>query len=94
MARKPETALVDKIRKELGRRGIYTIKIHGDPYQPKGEADLICCVEGRFVALEVKVDGNEPSTLQEYTMKLIRQSGGTAAAVWSVEEAIEAVKCN
>lgn len=92
MTAKPETVLVNAIRRELGRRGIYVIKVHGDPYQPSGEPDLICCVRGRFVALEAKIEGNQPTALQGHQLRRIRDAGGRAVVVWSVEQAIEAVE--
>lgn len=92
MTAKPETALVNAIRRELGRRGIYVVKIHGDPYQPSGEPDLLCCIRGRFVALEVKVGDNQPTILQRHQLRLIRDAGGLAVVVWSVEQALEAIE--
>lgn len=61
--------------------------------QQGGIPDIIGCVEGRFVALEVKSpDGNHPVTeLQEHTLKEITEAEGLAAVVRSVDQAKQVV---
>lgn len=60
-----------------------------------GGSDLIACVRGRFVALEVKPPGarTEPerARLQEQFRALVRANGGFACVVRSVDEALAAV---
>ena len=48
---------------------IQQLAISGDP-------DLILCVRGRFVALELKAEGEKPRKLQEYKLEKIRKAGG------------------
>lgn len=96
MARQqPESALVNKIKNKLSTSlgGSWT-KIHGGAYQRNGISDLIGCVEGKFVALEVKVPGREGTLtkLQERYLEEIRKAGGIAAMVSSVDQAIDIVK--
>lgn len=62
-------------------------KTHGGMYGTAGIPDIIACVGGRFVALEVKQPGGKLSRLQEITLGKIRAAGGVAAMVTSVEEA-------
>lgn len=85
---KRESAIVAEIRRGLHRLGYWTVKIHGDQYQPSGVPDLLCCVEGRFVAFEVKRPGEEPTPLQLYTIGEIRQAGGIAEVVESLEDCL------
>lgn len=62
-------------------------KTHGGMYGTAGILDIIACMGGRFVALEVKQPGGKPTRLQEITLGKIREAGGIAAVVTSVEEA-------
>ena len=62
-------------------------KTHGGMYGTAGIPDIIACMGGRFVALEVKQPGGKPTRLQEITLGKIREAGGIAAVVTSVEEA-------
>lgn len=91
----PEANLVKQIKSHLERKhGAFVLKIHGNRYMQNGVPDLLCCVAGRFVGLEVKVPGKEDTVtkLQKQTIKEIRQAGGIAFAVTSIEEADRIVK--
>lgn len=59
------------------------IKIHSSPFSEAGVADLLCCIEGRFVALEVKKKGNEPTPIQFSFLRSIRRAGGKAGVVYT-----------
>ena len=65
---------------------LWYFKVWGNVMQRAGIPDIVACVCGRFVAIELKAGRNKPTKLQELTMKLIRQAGGIAAPCWSVEE--------
>lgn len=92
MAKKPETKFKEKVQaylrtlphcwfykaQEVGRRGV---------------PDLICCIRGRFVALELKVEGGKIDALQEYTLRQIQSQGGGRSFVvtptsWSLVQGI------
>lgn len=91
-----ERRLTTEILKALRERWPegWWVKVHGGPMQQAGVPDILGCVEGRFVALEVKhPDGNHPVTaLQEHTLKEISEAEGIAAVVRSVDEAKDAVR--
>ncbi len=53
----------------------------------KGSADLIGCVGGRFVALEVKTRSGRVSDDQRVFLELVRRCGGFACVVHSVLDA-------
>ena len=61
-------------------------KEHGGMYGTAGIPDIICCMDGRFFAFEVKNENGKATKLQEATIRKIRAAGGTAAVVRSVEE--------
>lgn len=61
-------------------------KTHGGPYSPAGIPDIIACVDGRFVGLEVKQPGGKLTLIQEATLRKITEAGGTAHMVTCVED--------
>lgn len=91
-----EPRLVLKIKKALQAEGHYVAKIHGGRYSA-GVPDLLVCRKmqmgqlGLFVALEVKLPGKEKNVteLQAKNLRAIREAGGTAWVVSSVEAALE-----
>ena len=92
MSRQPESRLQRSIRKALGASfpGSFWFKVHGGPFVG-GIPDLVGCVRGRFIALEVKRPGKRATILQLTTINLINSAGGVATVVTSVDEAIQAV---
>lgn len=55
--------------------GWYT-KIWGGGFQKSGIPDLICCVNGVMLAVEVKASNGRPSELQKLNINRINTSGG------------------
>jgi hypothetical protein len=91
----PETQLVRRIRTALliEYPGAVLWKIHGGPMQAAGIPDLVGCIDGRFVGLEVKLPQGQHgvSKIQAATLRSIRRAGGVGEVVTSPEEALEAV---
>lgn len=71
----------------------FWIKVHGGPYQQGGIPDLIGCVNGYFIGLEVKLPGKEDTLTdrQAATLTQIGDALGIQGMVTSVEQAIELV---
>ena len=67
-------------------------KEHGGMYGMAGIPDIIACVNGRFVAFEVKVPGGKLTKLQEIALAKIRAAGGQAHRVSSAQEVAEILK--
>lgn len=87
-----ERAVVKKILDRLRSRGGFWIKLHGSPFMVAGLPDIIGCYLGRFVAFEVKRDEHgKPTRLQLFYLERIRDSGGIAQLIWSVEQAEEII---
>lgn len=55
-------------------------------YGTAGLPDIIACVNGRFVAFEVKAPSGKTTKLQEATIRKILKAGGVAAVIRSVDE--------
>ena len=52
----------------------------------KTTVDFLCCVKGRFVAIETKAVGKEPTPLQYLTLARIEDTGGIALWVGNIED--------
>ena len=68
----------NKIKAYLKSIGAYFIKTHGDRFSKVGTPDIIACVNGQFVAVEVKAENGKPSELQLYHLDEIWKAGGLA----------------
>lgn len=65
----------DEIQKSWG------FKFHAGTYTQSGIPDLIYCINGRFVAIEVKKEKGKPTELQKRKIQKIIQDGGVAVIV-------------
>jgi len=61
-------------------------KEHGGMYGTAGVPDVICCLDGRFFAFEVKTPEGRLTKLQEHTIQRIKDAGGHAFVVRSVDD--------
>jgi len=88
-----EKDIVNKIMRYLKTvPGCFAWKEHGGMYGTAGIPDIICCLNGRFVAFEVKTPSGKLTKLQESTIQKIKAAKGEAFKVTSVGEAKEIVK--
>lgn len=63
------------------------MKVHGSAYQPAGTADILACINGRFVAIEVKKpSGGVVSDLQKLKLRQVENAGGVGIIARSVED--------
>lgn len=81
-----EKQIENKIKNYLRENNIYYFKHHGNKFSRVGVPDIICCYNGKFLALEVKNKTGKLSKLQEYNIEEIKNSGGHAYVVRSLEE--------
>lgn len=86
-----ESQIQTKIIKYLNGIGAYSIKTITT--NKNGCPDIICCLNGKFIALEVKADKGIVSKLQEHNIKQIKNSGGIAEVVRSVDEVKKIIEC-
>ena len=61
-------------------------KEHIGMYGTAGVPDVICCLDGRFFAFEVKTPEGRLTKLQEHTIQRIKDAGGHAFVVRSVDD--------
>jgi len=86
-----EKRLVDKIVKALRERGVWVYKTHGGAYTRAGVPDLLLCVDGWFVGMEIKLPGCQPTKRQQYEHDQIQAAGGVAIVITSTDEALATV---
>ena len=89
---KPEKRLQDKCIEFLKQNGIYYINKFGDGYSAKGCPDLLTCINGKFVAFELKVGLNDLQDDQKIHKIRIERSGGLHYAPYTLEEFTKIVK--
>lgn len=83
-----ERAITRQIREYVsGLPHVFWFKIHGSSFQKPGIPDMLIVVDGRPVFIEIKRPGGRPTALQQLVMQQIRDAGGTAEVVWSLDDA-------
>src|SRR5690625_4700962 len=86
MKTKSEKRIEHQIRQYLDSLGAWHIKTHGNMFSRAGTPDIVACINGRFVAIEVKRPGGVVSPLQAANIELIKKAGGIASVAYSLEE--------
>lgn len=61
-------------------------------YAKAGVSDILACIKGRFVAIEVKKPGNKPSKLQENFINGVNSIGGLAFWADNLDDVKEKLK--
>ena len=71
-----ESELQKKCIEYLKQNDIYYINKYGDGRSAKGCPDLICCIQGKFVAFELKVGKGKLKPDQRIHKKRIERNKG------------------
>lgn len=79
-----ESGLQRWVLSEIRGRGGYAVV--SVPPVEAGTPDILACIGGRFLALELKTKGGVVSRIQSHRMNQIRVAGGVAEVVRSREE--------
>lgn len=84
----PEKKITKACLDWLNRQSMsYFVKIHQGPMTSTvGISDILGLICGRFVAIEVKAPGNEPTPMQMRFLNLVLQAGGNAYWVTSLDD--------
>jgi len=78
----PEKTFETKIKNYLKAEGAYFVKYFANGFTKKGIPDILACINGYFIGIEVKADSGHPSELQIHNVEEIRKSGGFAFIVY------------
>lgn len=74
----PEKTFENKVKAFIEQEGGWQVKFFANRMTKEGIPDLLTCIDGHFVAIEVKAQNGKPSELQKRTCKEIRESNGFA----------------
>ena len=71
-----EKSIENKIKQYLSKLNVYHYKVHGNGFQRSGIPDIIACINGKFLGLEIKKPGGIVSKLQNINIENIKKSKG------------------
>lgn len=77
-----EKRFENKIKEYLKEKGCWNVKFFANRMTKVGVPDIIACVNGRFVGIEVKAENGRPSELQLWNQKEIRKSNGISVIAY------------
>ncbi len=83
-----EKDITREIRGYLRSRGILHWKAWGGPMSEKGIPDILCCIKGRLIGIEVKGARGVVSPDQEKWIDRINRAGGLAFVAHSLDDVI------
>lgn len=67
----------NKVKDFLTKHGSWFIKYWGGAkFTKEGIPDILACIDGKFVAIEVKAPNGKPTVVQLVTLRKIRTTGG------------------
>ena len=77
----PEAKVKANIKEVLKMERVYYAMPIGTGWGNSGVPDFLCCVNGRFLGIEAKANGNKPTELQKKNLMDIELSGGYTAVI-------------
>lgn len=76
-----EKRFEQKIKNFLKSQNCYYVKYFGCGFSQAGVPDILACVNGHFLAIEVKAERGIVSELQRVNIERINKCGGVALVV-------------
>lgn len=77
-----EKAYENRIKSYLESKNCWFVKFFANSFTKSGVPDILACVNGFFVAIEVKAENGRPSELQYWHRHHIRESGGISIILY------------
>lgn len=81
MALTPEGKVKKKVVDLLKKHNVYYFYPVTGGFGRSGVPDVVCCMNGKFLAVECKAGKNKPTPLQEAEIEKIRQAQGKAFVI-------------
>lgn len=81
MAATPEAKVKAKIKAILKEHSVYYAMPIGTGYGNSGVPDFLCCVNGRFLAIEAKAGKGTTTALQDKNLREIEGAGGVTLVI-------------
>lgn len=77
-----EKIFENKVKKYIEDHGGWQVKYFANRMTKSGIPDILACLNGYFVAIEVKAKNGKPSELQKYHVRKINDAGGLAIILY------------
>lgn len=87
-----EKNLQDKCIAYLKKNNIYYLNLYGDGFSGKGKPDIVTCINGKFVAFELKVKANNMQDAQKIHKLRIERSKGLHFIPYTLNEFISIIE--
>lgn len=87
-----EKQITQQIRDLLGVLGAKHYKIYQTLGSERGIPDILACLQGRFVAIEVKARNRQPSEEQKRQLIELNMAGAVAFPAWSLDDVIRVIR--
>jgi len=81
MAQTPESKVKKQIKAILDKHGVYYAMPIGSGFGNAGVPDFLCCVHGKFLAIEAKAGKGTTTALQDKHLREIRDARGIALVI-------------
>ena len=78
----PEARTKNAVKKELDKAGVWYFMPAANGYGRAGIPDIICCINGYFLAIECKAGRGILTALQERELNKILAAGGAALVIY------------
>ena len=77
-----EKSFETKVKKFIEDSGGWQVKFFANRMTRQGIPDILACINGYFVGIEVKAQNGRPSELQLHHCRKIREAGGFAFVLY------------
>jgi hypothetical protein len=84
--RSPEGHEKAAIKKYLDSIGAWYFSPYMAGFGKSGVSDIVCCLDGRFIGIEVKRENKQPTAIQARLLEEISAAGGIA--IWGTAEKV------
>lgn len=81
MAMTPEVKVKKKVVDILKAHNVYYFFPSTHGFGRSGVPDVVCCINGKFAAFEIKAGSNQPTPLQQREIRRIQETKGIAAVI-------------
>ena len=76
-----ESWVKKKVVDHLKSLGVYYFFPVASGYMKSGVPDIVCCIKGKFVAIECKAGKNKTTAIQDKNINAIRSNEGIAMVI-------------
>ena len=77
----PEARVKNEIKKMLDAHEVYYFMPAANGYGRAGIPDIVCCINGCFLAIECKAGKGKTTALQDRELIAIHKAGGSAVVI-------------